>query len=52
MGFAQVKALICSPAQEVLRREVELLVDTGGLPGVVPKDVLVQFGIHSNGRRT
>ena len=46
MGFTQIKVGLESISSAKVRREVELLVDTGALYSIVPAKVLRELGVE------
>ena len=51
MGFTYVRVLVCHPTDWEKQVEVELLVDTGSMLSVVPRQVLEGVGIKPLGKR-
>jgi len=51
MGFTHVKVSVQNPTRREKGREVELLIDTGAVISVIPKEILKEIGIRAIGRR-
>ena len=51
MGFVHVTVQIASPTTPDVERQVDLLVDTGAIFSVIPRQVLEALGVQPVGRR-
>ena len=52
MGFTSVKVGVANPAKPTKVVNVELLVDTGAMYSIIPRKLLEQLDIHSEGTRS
>ena len=46
MGFTYVKMLACNPFEQERQEEVELVIDTGAMISVIPRQILEGLGIR------
>ncbi len=51
VGFVYARVLICNPTQRERCQEMEMLVDTGAILSVIPRDILARLGVLPDGRR-
>jgi predicted aspartyl protease len=51
MGVTYIKILVCNPFEEERQKEVELLIDTGAMISVIPRQILEGLGIKPRGKR-
>ena len=51
MGFTYIKILVCNPMATEKKKEVEVLVDTGAVFSVIPRDILEEVGIKPTAMR-
>jgi len=51
MGFTKVKVRISDPERRELAEDVELIVDTGAVYTIIPRETLERLGIRGRSRR-